>query len=79
MTRRLLSYLNDADTAEALAFGCGIPPEPIRTEVRCLWWRQRRQGLRLPVERRVILITGAPLLRTAGSPGNRAITRDSPA
>ena len=56
MTRRLLSYLNDADTAEALAFGYGIPPEPIRTEVRCLWWRQRRQGHYLPAERGVILL-----------------------
>ncbi len=55
MTRR---YLNDPETAEALAFGYGIPPEPALSEVRCLWWRQRRQGLRLPDERRVILITG---------------------
>ncbi len=58
---RQVSYLNDADTAEALAFGYGIPPGPALTEVRCLWWRQRRQGLRLPAERRVILIAGGPI------------------
>ncbi len=58
MTRRLLSYLNDADTVEVLAYGYGVPPEPVLTEVRCLWWRQRRQGLRLPAERRVILFEG---------------------
>ncbi len=58
MTRRFLSYLSDADTAEALAFGYGIPPGPALTEVRCLWWRQRRQGLRLPAERGVIVIEG---------------------
>ena len=55
MTRR---YLNNADTVEALAFGYGIPPEPALTEVRRAWWRQRRQGLRLPAERRVILVEG---------------------
>ena len=38
MTRRLLSYLNDADQAEALAYGFGVPPEPALTEVRRLWW-----------------------------------------
>ncbi len=58
MTRRLLSYLNDADTAEALALGYGVPPEPALTEVRRAWWRLRRQGLRLPAERRVILLGG---------------------
>ncbi len=58
MTGRLLSYLNDADTAEALAYGFGIPPEPVRAEVRAIWWRQRRRGLRLPAEYRVILIEG---------------------
>ena len=61
MTRRLLSYLNDADTAEALAFGYGIPPEPALTEVRSAWWRLRRQGALLPAERRVILIAGGGL------------------
>ena len=61
MTRRLLSYPNDADTAEALAYGYGVPPEPVLTEVRCLWWRQHRQGLRLPAERRVTLIAGGPV------------------
>ncbi len=55
MTRR---YLNDADTAEALAYGFGIPPEPALTEVRCLWWRLRRQGVLLPAERRVISLKG---------------------
>ena len=58
MKRRFLSYLDDAHTAEALAFGYGVPPEPALSEVRCLWWRQRRHGLRLPAERRVILIEG---------------------
>ena len=53
MTRQ---YLNNADTAEALAYGFGVPSEPALSEVRCLWWRQRRQGLRLPAERRVILV-----------------------
>ena len=51
-SRRLLSYLNHADAAEALAYGFGIPPEIALTEVRCLWWRLRRQGHRLPAERR---------------------------
>ena len=58
MTRRLLSYLNDADTVEVLAFGYGVPPEPALSEVRDLWWRQRRLGYRLPAERRVIMIEG---------------------
>ena len=67
MTRRLLSYLNDADTAEALAYGFGVPPEPALTEVRSAWWRLRRQGLRLPAERQVILVAGISLPRTAGA------------
>ncbi len=58
MTRR---YLNDADTVETLAFGYGIPPEPALTEVRCLWWRQRRQGVVLPAERRIIAIDGGAI------------------
>ncbi len=58
MTGRLLSYLNDADTAEALAYGFGIPPEPALTEVRCLWWRLVALGHRLPAERRVIRLEG---------------------
>ncbi len=58
MTRRLLSYLNDADQAEALAYGFGVPPEPALTEVRRAWWRLRRQGVVLPAERRVIVIAG---------------------
>ncbi len=55
MTRR---YLNNADTAESLAFGYGIPPEPALTEVRRAWWRLRRLGVLLPAERRVILLGG---------------------
>ncbi len=55
MTRR---YLNDANTAEALAYGYGVPPEPALSEVRCLWWRHRRQGVPLPAELRVIRIAG---------------------
>ena len=51
-------YLDNADTAEALAYGYSVPPEPALSEVRYLWWRQRRQGLRLPAERRVILLDG---------------------
>ncbi len=57
----LLSYLDDADTAEALAYGYGIPPASVLAELRFRWWRQRRQGLRLPAERRVILIAGGPV------------------
>ena len=53
-----VSYLDNPDTAEALAYGYGIPPEPVRTEVRHLWWRLIRQGVRLPAERRVIVIAG---------------------
>ena len=55
MTRR---YLNNADTAESLAFGYGIPPEPTLIEVRRAWWRLRRLGVLLPAERRVILLGG---------------------
>ncbi len=55
MTRR---YLNDADTAEALAFGDGLSPEPALTEVRRLWWRQAALGHRLPAEIDVIVISG---------------------
>ncbi len=51
-------YLNDADTAEALAYGYGVPPEPALSEVRCLWWRQAALGHRLPAERDVIVIEG---------------------
>ena len=58
MTRRLLSYLNDADSAEALAYGFGVPSEPALTAVRRAWWRLRCQGVLLPAERRVILIAG---------------------
>ena len=58
MVLRLLSYLDDADTAEKLAYGYGVPPEPILTELRRLWWRVISQGTLLPVERRVILVEG---------------------
>ena len=58
MTGRLLSYLNDADTAEALAYGFGVPPEPALTEVRTVWWHQAALGLRLPAGRRVVLLAG---------------------
>ena len=44
--------------AEALAFGYGLPPAFHLTACRTLWWRLRRQGLRLPAERRVIVIAG---------------------
>ena len=50
--------LNDPDEVEALVFGYGIPPEPVLTEVRRVWWRLIRQGVRLPVQRRVIVIPG---------------------
>ena len=58
MTGRLLSYLNHADTAEALAYGFGTPPEAALTEVRAVWWRQAALGHRLPAERRVVLLEG---------------------
>ena len=44
------------EDVEALAWGFGIPIEPVLTEVRKVWWRLIRQGVRLPAERRVILI-----------------------
>ena len=44
------------EDVEALAYGFGIPPEPMLTHVRRLWWRLTQQGVRLPAERRVILI-----------------------
>ena len=53
--------LNDPDEVEALAYGFGVPPEPVLSDVRRLWWRLRRQAVPLPVEGRVILIkAGAP-------------------
>ncbi len=58
LTGWLLSYLNDANTAEALAYGYGVPPEPVLTEVRRVWWCLRRQGVLLPTERRIILVAG---------------------
>ena len=51
----LLSYLDDADTVEALAFGYGIPPASVLAELRSRWWRLRAQGVRLPAERRIIV------------------------
>ena len=58
MARRVLSYLDDADTAEALAYGYGVLPEPTLTELRRLWWRVISQGTLLPIERRVIPVEG---------------------
>ena len=58
MTRRLLFYLDDADTAEALAFGYGAPPGSIRRELRTIWWRLRVHGVHLPAERRIIVVGG---------------------
>ena len=53
--------INNAENIEALAYGFGIPPEPVLSDVRRLWWRLRRQAVPLPVEGRVILIkAGAP-------------------
>ena len=49
-----LAYLNNPGTAEALAFGYGILPAPIRAELRALWWRLRAQDVRLPAERRIV-------------------------
>ena len=54
MSALSLAYLNNPDTAEALAFGYGIPPAPILVELRSLWWRLRDHGVRLPAERRVV-------------------------
>ena len=76
MTRRLLSYLNDADTAEALTYGFGVPPEPALTEVRCLWWRLRHQGVPLPAERRVILVAGTSLRRNLPASNRKDQTHD---
>ena len=51
----------DSEDVEALAFGYGVPPEPVLSDVRRLWWRLRRQAVPLPVEGRVVLIeAGAP-------------------
>ncbi len=36
MTRRLLSYLDNPDTAELLAFGFGLPPAPVLRPPRAL-------------------------------------------
>ncbi len=44
--------------AEALAFGYGLPPADHLTACRAIWLRLRAQGVPLPAERRVILITG---------------------
>ena len=48
--------INDAENIEALAYGFGIPPEHVLTQLRRLWWLLTQHGLRLPAERRVILI-----------------------
>ena len=58
MSALSLAHLNNPDTAEILAFGYGIPPASVLAELRSLWWRLRAQGVRLPVERRVILLSG---------------------
>ena len=50
--------INDAENIEVLAFGYGIPTTPVLTELRFLWWRLRAHGVRLPAERRVILLEG---------------------
>ena len=56
----LMSARTHSDAAiedvEALAYGYGIPPEPMLTHVRRHWWHLVQQGFRLPAERRVILI-----------------------
>ncbi len=44
--------------AEALAWGYGLPPADHLTACRATWWRLRRLGVRLPAERRVILVKG---------------------
>ena len=44
--------------AEALAWGYGLPPADHLTACRAIWWRLRRLGVPLPVERRVIVIQG---------------------
>ncbi len=44
--------------AEALAWGYGLPPADHLTACCTIWWRLRRLGVPLPVERRVILIGG---------------------
>jgi hypothetical protein len=51
----------DVDEIERLAYGYGLPSEPILSDVRRLWWRLRQLGVPLPVERRVIRVTGALL------------------
>ncbi len=58
MTALSLAYLNNPDTAEALAFGYGLPPAPILVELQSLWQRLHAQGVRLPAERRIIVING---------------------
>ena len=51
-------HLDDPNEVEFLAFGYGIPPEPVLTHVRRLYWHLNQQGLRLPAERNVIVIEG---------------------
>ena len=58
MTALSLAHLNDPETAEILAFGYGIPPASVLAELRTWWWRLRAQGVPLPVEQRVILLSG---------------------
>ncbi len=51
--------LNDAEEVEALAFGFGVPPGPLRSELRSIWWRLSAHGVRLPAEHRIVVIDGA--------------------
>ncbi len=54
MTALSLAYLNNPGTAEALAFGYGIPPALVRAELRSRWRCLRALGVRLPAERRIV-------------------------
>ncbi len=58
MTALSLAYLNNSETAEILVFGFGLPPASILAELRSRWWRLRAQDIPLPIERRVILLSG---------------------
>ncbi len=49
-------YLDDSNEVEALAFGYGIPPTSVLAELRFLWLRLHAHGVRLPAERRIILL-----------------------
>ncbi len=49
-------YLDDPNEVEFLAFGYGTPPTSVLAELRFLWLRLHAHGVRLPAERRVVLI-----------------------